>query len=183
MFNRIFRLITACVLLTLLGGCMHLAPASHNANAKTKHTAFEKSQPPMRQLLAFSVWVYSQPSEVLCPVYDQTRQQFKNRQGSHLERLKLALLLSVPDTPFQDDAQALQHFQTAREQTTDTELLNFIDLQRLRLASRQRQQQHWQQQLQQEQNRRISLEHQLEELKAIESDLGNRNDPNKRGKP
>lgn len=184
MSNRIFRLITACSLLALLGGCNNLAPASYQTNAKIKRTTFtELNRRPVKQLLAFSVWAYSQTPASLCSRYDQTRKQIEDHPSSPVQRLELALLLSLPDTPFQDDNLALQHFKIVRQQTTDTELKDFIDLQQLRLVSRQRQQQHWEQQFQQEQNRRISLERQLEELKAIESDLGNRNDSNKRGNP
>lgn len=176
MRRRLVALCLSCLLATLLPACSGLPAA--RAGATTSQEAVENSsQPPpavasndFRKLADYAEWVNQQPAQVLLPLYQRTQNQVQTGPDSDLERVKLALLLSAPDTPFHNDDLALLYLNQVRQHDRGGALQSFARLQRLWLLRLK----HIRQQLQQERQRRASLEHQLQQLKAIETDLGPR---------
>lgn len=179
-------ILTSCLLTTLVSGCS-LFPAPTGAHTADGQTGAEATTDgacrDFKRITDFTEWLYSQPAQDLLPLYQQAQQQVETGHASSADEIRLALLLSVPETPFRDDKLALLHLQEARRHESRPVLLAFINLQQLWLNNRQRQQQQWQQQLQQERRRRANLEHQLEQLKDIETDLGPRNGHSERTTP
>lgn len=115
--------------------------------------------------------IYSAPPEQLLPLYRQANKRY-NTQGKIVDGVRLALLLSVPGTPFMDTGGALRLLESIQQsnETRSAEVERIIRLSLVYLSGRDR----LEKQLKTESEIRRMLEQQLTELKSIEEQLDSR---------
>jgi len=117
-------------------------------------------------------WLGRQGRPVLEKAH-RAAQQRAEGSASPADRLNLALLLSVPDSGFQDETRALSLLEQVLEQLPpdDDELRGFVHLQQTTLRQRRALNRFWQRQLEEQNQQAELLRRQLEQLKSIEKGL------------
>ncbi|WP_461482724.1 hypothetical protein [Porticoccus sp.] len=122
-------------------------------------------------LVNYAEWLGQQRSDVLIAAYRAAKQRAEQSR-SPADQLPLAMLLSVPDSGFQNNDRALALFeQVLASPEGDGELRSFVRLQQLNLQQRRALNRSWERRLEQQAQQLLTLQQQLEQLKSIEKGL------------
>lgn len=168
-----------CLLATTVMSCQHLTPVNDTSTESIAEPGKEElstlpSRSRLLELVDFVEWLYSQPARNLHGLYDRME---INDESAPFDKVLFAMLLSVPDTPFRDDKRALRLLNNVVMNSGSQDKLKlFARLQVVHLTSRQMLIRQWHKALEEERQRRISLEKKLEELKAVEKMFNQRNE-------
>jgi hypothetical protein len=183
MFRRLFHYFAffgCCFLATVLSGCQHLPgefPPS-SVPAKESEAPVMPPQTPsglpetpdIRALAAFVHWLYQQPVRNLQPLHERAESQVA-AEASSLNKVNLALLLSVREMPFYDHEKALALFASVESEAgAGDDLKTFAQLEKTHLLDRLALDRHWRLEVAEERQRRLVTEKKLEELKSIDLD-------------
>lgn len=180
MRHRIFQIlpttVAAIFLLGALSGCIHAAedepPAEEPPSEKTPlNTA---SIDNVEGLASYGAWLRSIRSQTLEQEYAEAMAALEN-DPTAANRLRLALLLTLPGAPFQDPARASDYFdqiinepeEAARSYRGLARFMKAVLEERRQLETL----------LAEERRQRQALLQKLEQLKAIEQDTGARIPP------
>lgn len=123
-------------------------------------------------LVNYAEWLGQQRSDVLIAGYRLAKQRVEKTRST-ADKLTLAMLLSVPDSGFQNDAGAQSLFEQVLANTpeADREMRSFVRLQQLTLRQRHALNRSWERRLEQQEQQAVTLRQQLEQLKSIEKGL------------
>lgn len=141
-------------------------PAPPNASAAT----FEDSE--FAALVAYGNWLRQRSSDDLQPLLADAEAR-ANAKGQAIDRLRLALLLSLPQASFRDDVRALK----LTEQVIDTdrsETALFAYTLRWDLQNRVNLHTQYERAITRERQQRALLKQKLDDLKAIEQQIHRR---------
>ena len=198
-------ILPALVLAALLPGCawLKLAPPGPPEAAGSGTPSQASASPPqqdwgaeaeeVRALLAYYQRMLGVSADDLRKEFTAVNQVF-NRDKTESERLKLTLLLSIPNAPFRDDARLMMLLETSpvRNEVPESPrrqlltLLTRLSAERLRLLSlardeqkkldaqvkeEQRRSEEQQKRAEEEQKRADDLQQKLDKLLAIEREL------------
>lgn len=160
---KVFWLGVACMAVT---ACVPLSPVPDGATGLTQPAAVERSkeEAEVLALLAYYQGLLSLPAEELRREYQDVSRSF-GRDRSELGRLKLALLMSVPEASWRDDARLLVLLEGSGSRTAeaDSPRRQFVFLLQKWAGERQR-----------EQRRADELQQKLDALLTIERNLQKR---------
>lgn len=123
-------------------------------------------------LVAYGNWLRQRSSSDLAPLLANAQARVSDH-GQALDRLRLALLLSLPQAPFRDDARALALTEQVLE-TDQSEAALFAYTLRWDLQNRLRAQGQCERAVARERQQRAVLKQKLDELKAIEQQIHRR---------
>ncbi|MDR3392670.1 MAG: dihydrolipoamide acyltransferase [Sulfuriferula sp.] len=156
--------------LATLGACANLPGQTHPANAGWTPSLIVTSQ--AEELLLYYDYARKLPTPDLVREYDKARQNMALAK-TEVNRLRLALLLSLPGAPFHDNAAALA---LANEQLKDIKSTNpglhgLAGLLAVSLADQQRTSDELMQKLKDEQKRADSLQDKVDAIKNMEKNL------------
>lgn len=129
----------------------------------------------METLVAYAEWLGRQgPGEL--PSLFREAGELHHRHPTPLNKVNLAMLLNVPGTGFQNDAQALLYLQEAlnRSSVSQGELKQFARVQIAALKFRQQMEVVYERQTRDRQQQLDVLQQQLSELKSIERGMVDR---------
>lgn len=123
-------------------------------------------------LVAYTNWLRSRSADELKPLLADAEHRIRNNPRP-IDRLRLAVLLSIPQAPFRDEARAL----TLAEEVIDSgasETALFAYTLRWDLQNRKALQADFDRAMTKERQQRSTLKKKLDELKAIEEQLHRR---------
>ena len=176
------NLLVGLVTIFLLSGCESFKALTEQPDVSGEALMQQPGRPvlisredSLHQWVDLAMWMDNQPLQVLKPLVDDLKT--KNRDSMALrDQVTLAMLLSVPNTGFQDDAKALALLKGASKEASrhNQNLMDFIRMQELNIQRRQQLNVTWQKQMAAQKERVALLENQLQELKSIEQGLINR---------
>lgn len=175
MFPMFAKLAAVFLLFGNLAGCTH-AQGGLWAQDEPPIEALRNSVPAdsVEGLLGYGAWLRSARPEELEQEYVRAEAALES-EATAANRLRLALLLSLPGVPFQDYARAREFFdQITDEPEADARpYQDAAHFMRAMLDERKR----TENLLAEERRQRQALEQKLEQLKAIEQDTGTRIPP------
>lgn len=158
----------------ILAGCQGMPWAESGAGSAS--TAVTPDYLPrdhkLITLVNYAEWLGQQRSDVLIAGYRLAKQRVEKTRSA-ADKLTLAMLLSVPDSGFQNDAGAQSLFEQVLANTPEAEgeLRSFVRLQQLTLRQRHALNRSWERRLDQQEQQAATLRQQLEQLKSIEKGL------------
>lgn len=170
MSNIYQRWILPVAALATLSACANLNGVLHPANANWSSSMIVTSQ--AEELLLYYDYLRKQPAAELAREYDKARQNLAQAR-TDVNRLRVALLLSLPNTAFHDAAAALA---LVNEQLKDTKATNsglhgLASLLAVSLAEQQRITEDMTQKWKDEQKRADGLQEKVEAIKTMEKSL------------
>ena len=163
----------------LIGGCANIEQAaSSKADSWSKTPLFATKNNDVTALLSYSQRIRVLSAESLATEYALATQALA-KQRSDSNRLKLALLLALPNAPFRDDSRAVALAEeTLNNKASDSAELKSLAQYIAAVAGEQKRQedrfQQLSQKLKEEEKRSEALQQKLDALKSIEKDLINR---------
>lgn len=165
--------LAAWVAAALLTGCQTWP--GRTTDTGTGAAVADPSAETFQGLVHYAQWLRQRAPETLAGTRDEAEQRAAD-SGTAADRLRLALVLSVPGTGFRDEprARALVDDVMVRTQDQDTGMHAFATLLATNLSDRQWVRERLQRRLSSERQRRKWLERKLEELKDIEQQLDRR---------
>lgn len=176
MFPMFANLATAFFLFGNLTGCMHATHDESWAQVQPSIEAPRNSVPADSGagLLRYGAWLRSARAEELEQEYAGATAALE-AEATAANRLRLALLLSLPGVPFQDYARAREFFDQIIDEP-EAEARPYRDVARFARAMLD-ERKRIENLLAEERRQRQALEQKLEQLKAIEQDTGTRIPP------
>ena len=171
----------------MLPGCADLTRPQTAASQDTSQAAnagppaMQRFEPPETQasddlvaLVAYSNWLRDSNPAQLQRVLADAEARAKDPGGA-VDKMRLAVILSLPQAPFRNDARAsalIEHL--LNDPRTDTNVAMFAYMLRWDLQDRHRLQADYERSLTQERQQRATLKQKLNELKAIEEQIHRR---------
>jgi hypothetical protein len=166
--------LVASLIAVMLGACQTLQ--TKTTRPSTGATAPEpQARDDLPGLMGFTAWARRQPSARLEAIRPGMEKLARD-SGSPVYRIRLAILLSLPDAPFRDDkrARALLNQIVAYDDPAHSDLVAYARLLRWNLDDRASARETCELDLKNERTQRQNLQHKLNELKAIEEQLDRR---------
>ena len=167
-------LLTSLLLGWALAGCQSLLPAE---SPQTENARSNASQPlpqdaSLQTLVEFSEWLNQQNPGSLWSLY-RVAQEREKEVGKPLDQLNLALLISVPGTTFQNNQKALGYLKKAMSSATlwQSEMKYFIRTMQVDIKVREQERLAWQKEVDQQKDKVVVLQQQLQQLKSLEKGL------------
>lgn len=173
--NRIYRLriLSVVTLATLMSACATLPSQSRSANTGWVPSLIVTSQ--ADELLLYYDYLRKQPPAELAKEYDKARQHLAQTRND-VNRVRVALLLSLPNTPFHDNAAALALVNEMLKDTHSTNtglhgLASMLSVSLTSLTEQQRAIEDLTQKWKDEQKRADGLQGKVDAIKNMEKNL------------
>jgi hypothetical protein len=159
----------------LLASCQSLSTGPSAVDASTSAARSPNTQNDLRGLVEFAAWLHRLPPERLAQVTPELADKAAV-PGAPADRLRLALLFGLPDTPFSDAQEARRLFKEILANTADNKdgIAEFVRLLLAELNVRTQLHDTLVTQVEEERDARKQLQHKLDELKTIEEQLAKR---------
>lgn len=159
----------------MLAGCQSLTTNPATVDASATAARSPNTQNDLQGLVEFAAWLRWQPPERLVQVTPELADK-ATVPGTPADRLRLALLLGRPDTPFSDTQESRRLLKDILENSADKNdgIAEFARLLLAELNDRAQMHATLAQQVEEERDARKQLQYQLDELKTIEEQLAKR---------
>lgn len=159
----------------LLAGCQSMTGSPMPVKASTATAYSLSAQDDLRGLLEFAAWLHQQTPESLARIAPALAQQAAT-PGAVADRMRLALLFGLPDSPFSDteEARRLLKDTLARAKDNHDGIAEFARMLLANLNDREHLRDTLEHQVEEEHDARKQLQHKLDELKTIEEQLAKR---------
>lgn len=170
MSNIFQRWVVAISLVTGLGACSSFSGHLHGTNGGWVSPLMVTSQ--ADELLLYYDNLRKQTSAELSREYDKSRQSMAQNR-SDVNRLRVALLLSLPNTAFHDNAAALglANELLKENKSNSSGVRGLANLLSVSLTEQQRMAEDWSQKWRDEQKRADGLQDKVEAIKNMEKNL------------
>lgn len=173
--KRIYRLriLSVAALAMVLSACATSPSQSHSANPGWVPSLIVTSQ--ADELLLYYDYLRKQPSAELVKEYDKARQSLAKSRND-VNRIRAALLLSLPNAPFHDNAAALVLVNEMLKDTRSTNtglhgLASLLSVSLTALTDQQRATDDMSQKWKDEQKRADELQGKVDAIKNMEKNL------------
>lgn len=159
----------------LLAGCQSMTGGLMPAKASTATASSLSAQDDLRGLLEFAAWLHQQTPVSLARIAPALAQQAVT-PGKVADRMRLALLFGLPDSPFSDTEEARRLLKDilARAKDNHNDISDFASMLLANLNDREHLRDILEHQVEEEHDARKQLQHKLDELKTIEEQLAKR---------
>ncbi len=171
--RRRASVLAAGLLVFTLSGCVAV-PTREAAKPAATDTTAPPQPADLAGLTAYLSWLRKQPPEQLHRLRDTAESQ-PAAQRTDFDRLRLAMLLSLPKAHDRDPARAQTLLgEIVGGDSGNSDLKSFARLMLWNLEEREQLRKTYDRELALERDQRRKLQHQLQELKAIEEQLNRR---------